>query len=88
MHELYAAFAIIKNQRPRNLRDEVKREDEFYESMAKASLPSRVFAMLVARIRAAAGGVRREPPEVQPLHRSQSHSAGKQLECVHLKSVP
>lgn len=87
MHELYAALAVIRTQRPRTRRDAVREEDEFYESMAKASRVSRAVAWLVARIRASTSDFKRKAPQAQRLRQSQSQPAGTLHRCGHLKSV-
>ena len=47
MHAIFAARAIIENQRPRTRREAILQEEKFYKDMAEASRMSRFFSALI-----------------------------------------
>ncbi|MFK3689331.1 hypothetical protein ACI2J4_03500 [Agrobacterium tumefaciens] len=55
MHAIFAARAIIDNQRPRTRREAILLEEKFYRDMAEASRPWRLFSALISLIRATGG---------------------------------
>lgn len=52
MHAIFAARAIIENQKPRTRREAILLEEKFYTDMAEASRLSRLFSPLISRMRA------------------------------------
>ncbi|OOO23779.1 hypothetical protein BS627_11475 [Agrobacterium salinitolerans] len=47
MHAIFAARAIIDNQKPRTRREAILQEEQFYKDMAEASRMSRLFSALI-----------------------------------------
>ncbi|CUX21004.1 MULTISPECIES: hypothetical protein [Agrobacterium] len=52
MHAIFAALAIIDNQKPRTRREAILQEEKFYADMASASRPSRFFSGLIRLMKA------------------------------------
>ncbi|QXC51046.1 hypothetical protein KHC17_10980 [Agrobacterium salinitolerans] len=52
MHAIFAARAIIDNQKPRTRREAILQEEQFYKDMAEASRMSRLFSALLDVVKA------------------------------------
>ena len=52
MHAIFAARAIIDNQRPRTRREAILLEEKFYRDMAEASRMARLFSTLINVVKA------------------------------------